>query len=60
MKAVGRNPSASGAKDDSSWFQRWVGGKKEPSPPGTAQDFVLAFARYRGVVVHQLGAMMAA
>ena len=33
MKAVGRNPSASGAKDDSPPFQRWVGGVLKVESP---------------------------
>jgi hypothetical protein len=40
-----RNTSASGAKDDSPPFQRWVDMKnEEASPSGTAQDFVFEFA----------------
>src|ERR1039457_6703988 len=39
MKAVGRNPSASGARDDSPPFQRWVEEEEEIESPGDDTGF---------------------
>src|ERR1039458_7311398 len=39
MKAVGRNPSASGARDDSPPFQRWVEEEEEIESPGDGTGF---------------------
>ena len=41
MGAVGRNPSASGAKDDSPPFQRWVSVRKRVESPGDGTGFCL-------------------
>jgi hypothetical protein len=39
MKAVGRNPSVSGARDDSPPFQRWVEEEEEIESPGDGTGF---------------------